>query len=205
MLTIKHNIPEIKNKLLRLKTLIGEHPNFQDDIKNQLEKARKLVQKKTPKSSGSGSQVAGTKKKPYPGHLAGGWILHTIGGSGKDRIPLLGVIYNKYTTDMTGKTLHRAKLKSGSGQAREYSLLQILEYGSRPHVIKPRGGFTLAGRRAKALHFVTKEGAEVFTKVVHHPGTKPYGMVRITRAKLQFWLTKLKNRWENKFKQEWAK
>jgi len=37
--------------------------------------------------------------------------------------------------------------------------------GTRPHVIVPV--------RAQVLHFVTEAGVEVFTRKVHHPGTKP--------------------------------
>jgi len=38
-------------------------------------------------------------------------------------------------------------------------------FGTRPHVIVPV--------RARALHFFTKSGQEVFTKRVMHPGTRP--------------------------------
>lgn len=37
--------------------------------------------------------------------------------------------------------------------------------GTKPHDIVPI--------RAQALHFTAKSGAEVFTRRVHHPGTKP--------------------------------
>ncbi|MET7981698.1 MULTISPECIES: hypothetical protein [unclassified Streptomyces] len=43
------------------------------------------------------------------------------------------------------------------------AVFYVLE-GTRPHIIRPR--------RAKALHFYV-EGAEVFSKLVRHPGTKP--------------------------------
>lgn len=38
-------------------------------------------------------------------------------------------------------------------------------HGTRPHDIFPRN--------ASVLHFTTKDGSEVFTRQVHHPGTKP--------------------------------
>lgn len=204
MLAIKHNIPEIKNKLLRLRALVGESPNLQDDIRKQMMNAVRMVNKLTPKSVSMGSQTEGKKKKSYPAHLADGWTLHTIGGSGKDRVPLVAIVYNKYTHDITGKLLHKGKLKNAYGQARDYSLLEILEFGSRPHVIRPVGGFGLSGK-AKALHFFTRSGTEVFTKVVHHPGTRPYGMVRTTRVKLQYWLRALRTKWDRKITAEWAK
>ena len=40
-----------------------------------------------------------------------------------------------------------------------------IRMGTRPHVIVPV--------RARALHFFTRGGVEVFTRRVHHPGTKP--------------------------------
>lgn len=43
------------------------------------------------------------------------------------------------------------------------AVLYVLQ-GTRPHLIRPR--------RAKALHFYV-DGAEVFTKLVRHPGTRP--------------------------------
>lgn len=204
MLTIKNNIPEIKDKLLRLRTLISVSPNYHDDLRKVLRNATKQVTKLTPKSTSAGSQTAGPKRKSYPDHIANGWTLHTIGGSGKDRVPLLGVVYNRYTHDIRGKKLHKAKLKNATGLSKDYTLLEILEYGSRPHIIRPvaKIGF---GRKAKALHFFTRSGAEVFTKIVHHPGTKPYGMVRTTRVKLKFWLRALRTKWERKLVGEWAK
>jgi len=42
---------------------------------------------------------------------------------------------------------------------------RFVEFGTRPHMIYPR--------RAKALHFFTREGKEVFAKRVRHPGTRP--------------------------------
>lgn len=52
-------------------------------------------------------------------------------------------------------------------------LLEILEYGSRPHAIEAKNG--------RALRFF-KEGEWKFRRRVAHPGTQPYAMVRITRA-----------------------
>jgi len=50
-------------------------------------------------------------------------------------------------------------------------LFKILEYtGSKPHLIRPV--------RAKALHFFLKDGTEIFTQLVRHPGFKPIPHVR---------------------------
>jgi len=40
-----------------------------------------------------------------------------------------------------------------------------LEMGTRPHIIRPKN--------KKALHWV-QDGADMFAKVVHHPGTRAY-------------------------------
>ena len=49
------------------------------------------------------------------------------------------------------------------------TLLDILEYGTSPHVIR--------ARNKKSLRFEV-DGVQVVTKKVFHPGTRPYAMVR---------------------------
>lgn len=51
-----------------------------------------------------------------------------------------------------------------------------IEYGTGAHIIEPV--------TAKALHF-KKDGKEVFTKLVHHPGTRPNPVMRNAAAKVQ--------------------
>ncbi len=51
-----------------------------------------------------------------------------------------------------------------------------LEYGTKPHVIKPKN--------KKFLKFQI-EDKEVFTKEVHHPGTKPLAIMRNAAATVQ--------------------
>lgn len=46
----------------------------------------------------------------------------------------------------------------------------VIEYGSRPHEIRPRN--------AKALHWVDGEGGDQFRRRVWHPGTQPYPYMR---------------------------
>lgn len=48
------------------------------------------------------------------------------------------------------------------------SYVDILEEGSRPHIIRPR--------RAKVLAFPGSGGGTVFTRFVRHPGTRAYHM-----------------------------
>ena len=43
----------------------------------------------------------------------------------------------------------------------------FIEYGTRPHVIKPK-------RRSHLVFYWRKVGKVVFAKKVNHPGTKPY-------------------------------
>lgn len=46
----------------------------------------------------------------------------------------------------------------------DHTKTRLVLDGTRPHLIRPR--------RAKALHFFV-DGSEVFTTLVHHPGTRP--------------------------------
>lgn len=55
-------------------------------------------------------------------------------------------------------------------------IVTFLEWGTREHVILPKD--------KEALSF-TVDGESVVTKKVYHPGTKPLGIVRITRAELE--------------------
>ena len=47
-----------------------------------------------------------------------------------------------------------------------------LEFGTSPHIIKPV--------HAKALHWKTDSGKDVFAQLVHHPGTRPFPFIRNT-------------------------
>jgi len=89
-------------------------------------------------------------------HLADGWRLveETSG---------VFVIENQ---DPKGSEL--LPLKDG----RETSLLEILEYGSRPHEIVPK-------RPGGLLRFIVG-GEVVYTRHVDHPGTRPYAIIGIT-------------------------
>ncbi len=55
-------------------------------------------------------------------------------------------------------------------------VIRFFEEGTKPHEIRPK--------TAKFLHFTTYEGDEIFTKLVHHPGTPAYLMVLQTRSEL---------------------
>ena len=51
-----------------------------------------------------------------------------------------------------------------------------IEYGTKAHIIEPV--------TAKALHF-KKDGKEIFTKKVEHPGTRPNPVMRNAAAQVQ--------------------
>lgn len=191
LFAISHNIPEIRDKLKRIKILLGSKPTWQDDMVNQMQKSVRDLRRLTPRSEGIGSQEGGR-------HLATGWMLHTIGRGGKDRIPVFGIVYNDFTHEPTGEVKEGAGKFYGIGiGVQRMTLLHYLEYGTRPHVIRPVD--------KEYLHFTTREGDEVFTKRVDHPGTKPYGMIRVTRAKLKMRMRKFTARWARKVAREWGK
>jgi len=76
--------------------------------------------------------------------------------------------FKRRTGKTQDKTSHRVvKLKSGATLVIKNTAkhAMALEYGSRPHVIRPR--------RAIFLRFMVK-GKAVFARKVNHPGNKPY-------------------------------
>jgi hypothetical protein len=195
VLSVAHNIPEIKDKLKRLIRLVDG--GWQKDVVRLIERTQKRITKATPRSKG---QAAGGSQgirfiKKFGGHLADGWTMKIIGGSAKDRVPIFGVIWNKNTHDQNG--VMKAQLPKASGGVGEYTLLEVLEYGSKPHVITPKN--------AKALRFISREGEVVFTKRVNHPGTPAFGMVRLTRVWMTWAGKKLQAKWRRKLDQEWAR
>jgi len=192
------NIPEIRNKLKRILRLVDG--GWQKDVIALVEQTRDVVQKATPRSRGTahrGSFGSGPRflRNAAMTHLADGWTMKIIGGSAKDRVPIFGVIWNKQTHDQNGEMT--AQLPKASGGVGDYTLLEIVEYGSRPHVITPKN--------SKFLRFVSSGGDVVFTKKVNHPGTPAVGMVRLTRV----WMTRagkeLQAKWRLKLDREWAK
>lgn len=108
------------------------------------------------------------------GRSRAGWFLHVIGGSHRGR-GFLVVLDHEFNTP--GK-FPRSDRKLG------YSLLDILEYGSRAHVIVPRRDRRVSSRRIRGPRFLRFliGGRAIFTRRVHHPGTKAYGMTRLAAA-----------------------
>jgi len=190
MLAVKHNVPQIQDKLERIRRLVDG--GWQKDSVDLMDSARKLVRMLTPKSSVTTKQ-----------HLRDGWTLHTIGRGGKDRVPVLTVVYNRQTHDPAGRPKKQAQLRVlSTKEKKDYTLLDILEHGSRGHEIPKQ-----PDRRSKKklLHFFTADGKEHFVKRVSHPGTRPYGMVKTVRAKLRGWMVALNRRWKKKIEREWKR
>jgi hypothetical protein len=81
------------------------------------------------------------------------------------------------------KTGHTARTIAPGGIGDRYAIVQaagaapFLEFGTRPHVIRPRKAGSLSwpadgsGRRLSG-RARTNSGRRIFARVVHHPGTK---------------------------------
>lgn len=67
-------------------------------------------------------------------------------------------------------------LRLADGSVTDYTLLEILEYGSKRHDIYPVN--------AEFLAFMGGGGEMVYTKHVDHPGTRPYAMVGTTATEV---------------------
>jgi len=175
--------PKLRSRLEFIKRAV--EGGWYEDAKAMGQKAVDFLQRNTPRSEGVGSQKGE--------HIADGWELHTIGGKEKSGRGFLMVVFNRFTTTPAGKILARARLSStdlgGSRSKSDYTLMHILEYGSRPHRI-------FAGK--KKLRFMGSGGKWVFTEMVDHPGTAPTGMIRLARANAMQWLAEFKERWRRK-------
>lgn len=138
------------------------------------------------------------------GRSRDGWFVRVIGGfSGKSRGMPLVVLDHEFN--------HRGKFPRTGPLG--YSLLDILEFGSRAHEITPTSSrSTRLGRGLKAarnqgarfLRFVAG-GDLVFTRRVSHPGTKAYGMLRRTTPIAQRMFNTLAQNALNKLAQEFMR
>jgi hypothetical protein len=198
MFAFKSNIPKLQKKIDEEIRLL--QAGFTDGICEMIEEGRVLVSELTPKSSGAktgqrdkqGRFVSGSGR-----HIADGWTTHTIGGGGKGRVPILFVIHNKFTHDRAGRAKKNALLVTKSGGQQDYTLLDILEYGSR-HT-KP-----IVPVDKKVLRFVARGGQVVYTKSVDHPGTKAHAMVRLTTVRMSSWFVRYARKWADKLARTWS-
>ena len=141
-----------------------------DGMTNIAIQSAERLKDRTPRSDGTvdadGNAVASTD------HIADGWTVQHVEEPGSGRVTVQVVNENP-------RALAPIAVQGGG----ETSLLRILEYGSKPHEIRPV--------KAQALHFIGDTGQSVFAQVVHHPGTEPYAMVALTRVEAAVDLKKL--------------
>ena len=86
------------------------------------------------------------------------------------------------TPVLTGEAINAWKLqrigKYSWAISNKVDYVVYLEYGTVPHIIKAKD--------ASVLRWVNySTGEVVFSTIVHHPGTRPYGMVRSTITELR--------------------
>lgn len=115
------------------------------------------------------------------------WIREalTIAGSQAKQHVEKRSTFKRRSASRSLKDATRAKIvKTGGGRRLKltwskklrggYDLAELIEYGTRPHVISvgEEGGGT--STRGKALRFRGRDGRWVFRRRVFHPGTRPY-------------------------------
>lgn len=116
----------------------------------------------TPRSENADAFLQGAGVGPAGGHVADAWqVEEKPAGAYGVRLR----VYNSHP-----KASQKMRLANGS--VAPYTLLDILEYGSKPHRIAPVNAPYL-------VFFWGKVGRTVHAQVVRHPGTRPYGMLRI--------------------------
>jgi hypothetical protein len=178
--------PKLKSRLEHIHKVVDA--GFYEDALAVGNKVVDFLTTNTPRSDGAGSQKGE--------HIADGWELASIGGKRTSGRGILMVIFNRFTTSKAGKILSSARLMKvgefGGASKSDYTLMHILEYGSRPHRIFPF--------KKKVLRFLGKGGKWVFTKQVDHPGTAPTGMIRLGRAYAALWYQQFLDRWKKKLK-----
>ena len=79
-------------------------------------------------------------------------------------------------TGHTGRTIAPGDLTDAYTIVRAAGAAPFLEFGTKPHVIRPRRASVLSWTQGKRLSGRNRTGrgagARVFARVVHHPGTK---------------------------------
>lgn len=129
------------------------------------ETAVERLVERTPRSESGDVFLGAAGIGPPDGHIADGWTARM-----DETAP--GVLAIDIVNTHPRAT---RKLVLADGSVQDYTLLDILEYGSKRHEIRPVN--------AKALVFMGRRGV-VSTQVVDHPGTQPYAMVATTEAEV---------------------
>lgn len=79
-------------------------------------------------------------------------------------------------TGTTGRTIHVASVSNNSVTIEAAAAARWLEFGTKPHVIRPRIRKVLAWGGPRRLSGALRKGAGAtnFATIVHHPGSRPY-------------------------------
>ena len=131
-----------------------------DGMENIATAAVKRLKERTPRSSEDHA------------HIADGWTFRRVDTPGV-------VTFEVVNTDPRATE----PMTLADGRVTDYTLLEILEYGSDPHDIVPVN--------AEFLAFMGGGGDMVYTKHVDHPGTRPYAMVSTTATEVALDVKKL--------------
>ena len=89
--------------------------------------------------------------------------VHKVIDEGKAFTPRTGHLQQSIRTDLTRVNEGKAEIVADASYA------PFVEFGTRPHEIRPR--------RRSSLRWATDEGV-FFAKLVHHPGSRPYPFFR---------------------------
>lgn len=177
---LQNNIPVIKSRIKRLQAAAAT--DYTPRMQKATRWALRLLKGRTPKATG---------------RMAEGWKLWEMTGSPKGRVPYAARLYNVYAEGQRWRySSRRFAARSTNLETRRINtkriavrtdgrlVLRVLEFGSRPHIIRP--AHVTASGKPGFLAFVPRGGSQtVFTRMVRHPGTKPYGMIRLTTANLK--------------------
>jgi len=125
-----------------------------DGMNEIAESAVKRLVERTPRSDGEGP------------HIGDGWTARSV-NAGPGVVAVEVVNTDPRATE---------NLRLADGSVTDYTLLEILEYGSKRHDIYPVN--------AEFLAFMGGGGEMVYTKHVDHPGTRPYAMVGTTATEV---------------------
>ena len=132
-----------------------------DGMNEIAESAVKRLVERTPRSDGEGP------------HVGDGWTARSV-NAGPGVVAVEVVNTDPRATE---------NLRLADGSVTDYTLLEILEYGSKRHDIYPVN--------AEFLTFRGRGGDTVSTKHVDHPGTREYAMVAITATEAALDLKRL--------------
>ena len=167
---------EFAARLTRIRDGLGElaqnaADGLLDGMNNIAESAVKRLVERTPRSEHDDvflEAAIGSGK-----HIADGWTARKVdAGFG---------VFSIEVVNTDPRAIENIRLADGT--VTDYTLLEILEYGSKRHDIYPVN--------AEFLTFRGRGGDTVSTKHVDHPGTREYAMVAITATEAALDLKRL--------------